>query len=147
MTSLLLPINKYQIQNTIFLEPTRNKIINNSYFIKILYSNSLFTMNGIYLYVPLEITNVQSIHNNKYKYIFNYNQNKSVIQNLINIEETLLNKFNNNKYKRYICKDQLQNEYILTNKNIKTSQFIIKISGIWETETTYGLSFKFINHP
>ena len=65
-------------------------------------------MNGIYLYVPLEITNVELIHNNKYKYIFNYNNNKSVIQNLINIEETLLNKFNSNKYKRYICKDQLQ---------------------------------------
>ena len=27
--SLLLPLNKYQIQNTVFLEPTRNKIINN----------------------------------------------------------------------------------------------------------------------
>lgn len=147
MTSLLLPLNKYQIQNTIFLEPTRNKIINNSFFIKILYSNSLFTMNGVYLYIPLEIDNIKTLHNNKYKYFFNYKKNTNVIQDLLRIEGLLLQKFNSNKYKRYICKDQLQNGYIITNKNIKTSKFIIKISGIWETDTTYGLSFKFINHP
>lgn len=147
MTSLLLPLNKYQIQNTIFLEPTRNKIINNSFFIKILYSNSLFTMNGIYLYIPLEIDSTKALHNNKYKYFFNYKKNTNVIHDLLHIEELLLQKFNLNKYKRYICKDQLQNGYIITNKNIKTSKFIIKISGIWETDTTYGLSFKFINHP
>ena len=147
MPSLLLPLNKYQIQNTIFLEPTRNKIINNSFFIKILYSNSLFTMNGLYLYIPLEIDNIKSLHNNKYKYFFNYKKNTNVIQDLLRIEELLLQKFNSNKYKRYICKEQLQNGYIITNKNIKTSNFIIKISGIWEADNTYGLSFKFINHP
>lgn len=144
--SLLLSTNNYNINDVIFLEPTRNKIIKHSYFIKILYSNWLFTMNGLYLHIPIEYEKCMQIGNNKFKYLFNYLKNKSSIDNLYALEQKLLDKINIKKMRRFLCYEQLKNNYIITNKNKKSSEFVIKISGIWETQDAYGLSFKFINN-
>jgi hypothetical protein len=39
--------------------------------------------------------------------------------------------------------------FISHDHNPNNQDFIVKISGIWETSTEYGLTFKFfeINHP
>jgi len=143
--SLLLQLNQYNIQDVVFLEPTRNKIIQHSNFIKILYSNTLFTMNGIYIYFPLPFHNIQPIQQNKWKYYFNYNQNKTLIKRIQKIESNLLHKVQSTKTPRYICYEQLRSGNFVTNNRVNNPHFILKISGIWETEYTYGLSFKFLN--
>ena len=66
------------------------------------------------------------------------------------IEENLLRKFEiNNKIPQFKIYEQLQNGNIkiftdIGNKSI--ASFILKISGIWETQYNYGLTYKFISN-
>jgi hypothetical protein len=58
-----------------------------------------------------------------------------------------------NKFAQNKIYDQLKNGNIkiFSDVNPKTymNTFLLKISGIWETETQYGVTYKFskINHP
>ena len=59
----------------------------------------------------------------------------------------MLNIVNINKEKTFSLQNQLMNEYIkiynvLNDKNI--SKLHLKISGIWETNTSYGITYKFL---
>ena len=53
-----------------------------------------------------------------------------------------------NKTKKYSLKEQLDNGFIKIilsnnyNKDIKNIEAILKISGFWETETEYGITFR-----
>ena len=50
---LLENISQFNDNNIFFCEPINNNIITNGQFIRILYSNELFVLNGIYLYIHL----------------------------------------------------------------------------------------------
>ena len=64
------------------------------------------------------------------------------------IEEEILKKYeSSNKIPQYKINEQLRNGNlkIFTDIGNKSScSFILKISGIWETEEKYGLTYKFI---
>ena len=131
-----------------FLE-TKDNIVTNGVFTKIMYSNTLFTMNGLYFYLPL---NIQDIHYNSYnktyiKFDANIGINKTVIQHLTNIEKSILNLYDNYKDKKYVLHNQLSSGFakIHSSKSInEKTQFIVKISGIWENESSIGITYKII---
>ena len=54
-----------------FLEPIKNNIINEGNFIRIIYSSSIFMLNGVYIMVDINSTNIEKFYN-KYKYSFEY---------------------------------------------------------------------------
>ena len=77
--------------------------------------------------------------------------NKDIIDKLIKFEEDLLNiKELNNLKKNFKLKDQLLSMNVRTFDNIPPIQktnmysFLLKISGIWLTDTHCGLTFKFL---
>jgi hypothetical protein len=84
----------------------------------------------------------------KYKCSFNYSTHKDTIDNIKVIEEDILKKYENiNKIPQYKIYEQLRNGNLkiftdIGNKSV--CSFILKISGIWETEDKYGLTYKFI---
>jgi len=146
--NIVKTIEQYDDNNIYFCESIKNNIINDGSFIRILYSTHLFVMNGIYLYINLNDVNIEKFYN-KYKCNFNIPLNKDLIKNLKVIEENVLKKITiNNKIPQYKIYEQLKNGHIKVfceNNNIKfNNQFILKISGIWETPTNYGLTYKFI---
>ena len=71
-----------------------------------------------------------------------------IINHLKIIEEELLNKYeNNNKIPQYKINEQLKNgnlKIFIDIGNKSVCSFVLKISGIWETEDKYGLTYKFI---
>ena len=72
---------------------------------------------------------------------------KNIIDSLKNIEENILKKVEiKNKLPQSKIYEQLKNGNIkLFNEVTKSScSFILKISGIWETQFNYGLTYKFI---
>lgn len=156
-------INNFDINNIYYLDPIKNTVIENSNFIRILYSNNLFTLNGLYLYTPLNKVNL-IINNNKTKYNINIDDNFDIINFLKNLESNILNNsIIKNKKPYYKLNEQLSNGYLKivnnSNDNSNTSKlyeefrFILKISGIWESNIEYGLTYKIldinnvINHP
>lgn len=141
--------------NCLFLcEPIKNNIINEGYFIRILYSTPHFIMNGIYLDVIFGDGVIEKYYN-KYKFSFSFLKNKGLIDSLKTIEEAVLGKINiKNKLPHYKIYEQLKNGNIKFFYNIqeepyqskdKNNVFVLKISGIWESEHQYGVTYKFVH--
>lgn len=140
-------IDQYNEDNVYFLEPIQNNIMNNGYFIRIVYSTSSFILNGIYLHIKLNHISVEKYYN-KYKCCFDTLQYKTLIDKIQNIEYGILKKISiPNKTPQYKIYDQLRNGNIKvfseTSDKIGNS-FLLKIAGIWETEFEYGLTYKFL---
>jgi hypothetical protein len=157
---MYLTLNLNQI-NTDFIyinEPIKNNIINDGYFYRILYSTDLFTTNGIHILLNINFINIEKYYN-KYKCIFDVSYNKNLIDNIKNIENQIIEKINIDS-KRYNLNiyDQLNTGIIktfiennnnlnntnLNNTNLNSNLILLKISGIWETSTEYGITYKFI---
>ena len=51
--NLIQYIYQYNPDHVLFCEPIRNTILNKGSFVRILYSTSYFSLNGIYLHVLL----------------------------------------------------------------------------------------------
>jgi len=140
-------IHQYNEDYVYFCDPIKNNIMNNGNFIRIIYSTSFFILNGIYISIQINYTSVDKYYN-KFKCSFDTNQYKDLIEKLKNIEKGLLKKSGIlGKIPQYKIYDQLKNS------NIKVfsesfdkigNPIVLKISGIWETETEYGLTYKFI---
>ena len=140
-------IDQYDENNIFFCDPIKNNVMNEGNFIRIIYSNNYFTLNGIYLLITLNDI-VSEKYYNKYKCSFDVTAHNDLIDNLKVIEEDLLKKIDiSEKTPQYKINEQLRNGNIkIFNDVINNKQshsFILKISGIWETQMNYGLTYKF----
>lgn len=143
--NIVLEKQDYSINNVYFNEPIKNSIIENSKFIRLIYSTDIVTMNGIY--IRIKLNNITRMNEPmSHKMVFNIENNESVINYIKEVENDILDKINiKNKKKINRIADQIIGniKYIDSVKHINDS-LILKISGIWETETEYGLTFKII---
>ena len=121
------------IDDIFFLDPIKNIIINNSKFIRIIYSNNLLTLNGIYL-----ICNIDNKHKNN---------NHGLLLYIQSLEDNILNKFSKEKIKNHKIREYFNNNFINTNYTKgeeNYTKYILKISGIWDASNNIGLTFKFL---
>jgi len=166
--NIILSESQFNIENIYFLEPIINTIMDNSMFIKIIYSNKLITLNGLYLTMDIKI-NLKEMYFKKMKYTYDIKNtdNNMMLTKIYNIELYILNKYKCNKTKKYILYDTLKTGMIKifpnqpsfhNNSGITTfasnvshnqvngytqlDRFILKISGIWENDTEYGVTYK-----
>jgi len=150
--NLVVNINQLNYKHIFLQETIKNTVMENSDFIRIIYSTESFMINGLYIKIRLNTSSIEKYFN-KYKCMFDITNNKNIINELIVIEKCILLLVNNNKVPQYRIKDQLMagfiKMFISHNHDPTNKDFIVKISGIWETSTEYGLTFKFfeINHP
>ena len=119
--NLVLDNNNYNINNIYYYDAVKNTVMDDSKFVRIIYSDSNIILNGIYL--KLEVNNIT--------------ENNNFIQEL---ENQILKKYNNKKMISNKLYDQIQH-YI---KKYNNTVLILKISGIWETENMLGLTYKLI---
>tara|TARA_R110002072_G_C7753576_1_gene517703 strand:+ start:111 stop:617 length:507 start_codon:yes stop_codon:yes gene_type:complete len=158
--NITIDIYDFDLNNIYYLDPIKNTVIENSNFIRVLYSNNLVSLNGIY--ILLNFKNITIFNsNNKIRYCFDqYNiANIDTITLINNLEKNILNNcIIKHKRPLYKLKDQLNQGYIkIINASFmeykdnhfnNNEKFILKISGIWESENEYGLTYKIliINH-
>ena len=112
-------LEKYEEQCIYFCEPIKNNIINDGNFIRILYSKSFVLLNGIYLYFSLNIHSVEKYYN-KLKCNFMITEHRDIKEKEKNTDVSQWSECNG------------------------ISNFVLKISGVWENELYYGLTFKFV---
>tara|TARA_A100001015_G_C14600372_1_gene560203 strand:- start:34 stop:537 length:504 start_codon:yes stop_codon:yes gene_type:complete len=146
-------------KDIIINEPIKNSILLHSNFYKLLYSNDIVTLNGIFIKFDLDNINIDS---KNLKIELKDNINDKFINQLRNLEEIILDLLNiQDKVKIFKINEILKtknfkfnltendinfknnSEYIIPYENLKNS-FILKISGIWETKNEYGITFKII---
>lgn len=145
--NLTMKINQYHDNCLFFSEPIKNNVMSDGNFIRILYSDEDIVINGIYLTVNLNDISCEKFYN-KYKCNFNVHTHKQLIDDLKLIEENILRKYKTTKLPSNKIYDQMKSGYIKLFDDIGNSKqnctFILKISGIWETANSYGLTYKFL---
>jgi hypothetical protein len=123
-------------------------VVNDGTFIRLIYSTDYFITNGVNISVPFSDVTVEKYYN-KYKCTFNVSNNRNNIESIYNIEKEILDKINTkSKIIQTKISDQLKNgNFKIFSENIdkqtNVQLFILKISGIWETDNYIGLTFKF----
>ena len=139
---LYVNVDDIILNNIYFSDVTKNTVIDNGKFVRLIYSSSNVILNGIYINVTFDI--IKSSCN---KYYFNFHDINNCKKNLLNIEKLILNKYNTHKNIIYKLAEQLnQNTIKLFNYVENYNKIILKISGLWEDENNYGLTYKFICH-
>lgn len=147
--NIVTTLDQFSSHSIYFADPIKNTVIPNSSFVRIYYSSNNFTLNGIYLLINLYNTTTEKYYN-KYKCQFSTNDNHEVISQLINIENAILLKNTiPGKTPQCILSQQLKSGYMkLFAENDSTfpsdMKFILKISGLWENISEYGITYKFI---
>jgi len=132
-----------------FLE-TRKNILMEGTFTKIIYSNCDIVINGIYLRIPFNDYGYDKSHS---RIILKDNKiNRECINNISKYEHYILSYFKHinscEKKQRCLLKDQLSSMTFKVyrenyNSNaINNCDILLKISGIWEDATDYGLTYK-----
>jgi hypothetical protein len=132
--------------NIFFNKSVKNNILNNGYFTKINYSDELIIMTGLFIKLCLKEIQYENFFN-KYKCNFSLKENNELIQKIKLLEMNIIQKFNINisKIPQYILYDQFKNGSIKIHNIKNTNDFLLRISGIWENDTHYGLTYKIIS--
>ena len=156
MNILVLPTNEIKPEYVYFLD-SKNNILMDGIFTKIIYTNEWFVMNGLYINLPIEN---QCIDTNHYKQTiyFSISQYSTLLHQLDLLEQYILSKYtciDKTKHKSFLLIQSLKLGYFRIFKgdkngfssNIikKKTGFILKISGIWENANEYGLSYKIMD--
>ncbi len=148
--------NQIDINNIIFSDSKKNIIMDGN-FTKIIYSNDIVSTNGIYIDFPITIQS--SIECVSGKYIVKFNtrdiDNSIIIESFSHLETQILEYYkqfyNCTKSISTILHDQLHHGNIklhiiencnLNDLSISTIKLFLKISGIWETESSVGITYK-----
>lgn len=154
--NIVLDNNDFMIENVFFLEKTNNVIID-GFFSKVIVSDEYFTMNGLFLNLPLIIN--ENIAINQYnKQIINFDShtqnNLLLITKISEIENAIIHYYKRlhdiKKKTNLALTTQLYNGYfkifrensMMHRKSNK--KYILKVSGVWETKEEIGVSYKFI---
>ena len=153
--NIILESKQIQTDNIYFLEKKNNIIIQGT-FTKIIYSNELFSMNGLFFYFPIEIDKIET---NMNKTVIRYHpymkSNLIHIQEIAKIEYDIIDLYktmtNCHKKKTNILSKQLYSGSLKVYRDLNrclepldtgSHPYIIKISGIWETEDDVGITYK-----
>lgn len=122
-----------------FGETLQNSIIENGVFTRIIYSNSDIIMNGMHFYIEIPSNHLYR-ENNRIK----IKKENDLLNFMFYIENSILQKIALTKTKNYKLKEYLKNGFIKYDLDTDI-KFILKISGVWETNNEYGLTFKIVN--
>lgn len=149
--NIIFDINDYDKKNIFFLESKQN-IVMNGKFTKILYSNLDITTIGLFFKIHFNNSIIHNVNNkNILKFEKNEHNNK-----LIYILSKLENDILDNYRKLYKCNKQFSTilSDFLMYGNIKLYMkeksdnnnllYIIKISGVWENDSEIGINYKFL---
>jgi len=141
-----------------FLNAVKNKIMPGT-FTRIIYSNELFTINSIYFQFNMNVMNMGMFYN---KILYKFNPDQHGLAIMKQLEKNILSQYASSlkEFKRPLLKIQeILNSgnlkifkkntlNFITNPTqvvhtVKNTTFCLKIIGIWESDTEYGIIYKF----
>ena len=131
--------------------PIKNRVLLNSTYKIIFYSDTNHTSRGLYINFKLDKVRITRYYK-KIKCFFGKETNKNIINNLLKIEKDIL-KIDSHDKPKFKLKEQIQRGFLKINNNefnedLEDLIFVMKISGIWNNKKNSGLTFRFFifNH-
>ena len=112
--------NDFNINNVFYQNSIPNTVMEQANFIRILYSNELITINGVFIKINMKINNIEAFYN-KYKCIFNANENTETTNAIKEIERQIIDNYQSNKTPVYKIREQLNSMSIkiFTETNVR----------------------------
>lgn len=149
--NIVITHNQYNNNNIYFNEPIQNTIMDNSKFIKILYSNENIMLNGLFLLMPIK-NNTYENYFKKVKVLYDITINREILLQMYSIEHHILSKYKCLKSPKYTLYETLHSGVLKLFPQVESNDtifsenkdFIVKISGVWENENDYGLTYKIL---
>jgi hypothetical protein len=153
-------------QNIFFMEAIKNKIIQ-GIFTRLIYSTPLFSINSMYYVFHVTTMHTEHFYN---KAMYHFNPNQPGLSKMKELETSILAMYESNmkttkmvqhKIRHILNSGNLKifkntdgtdanasnvNKYIPPSFKKNTVTLCLKIIGIWESNTEYGLIYKFIPH-
>ena len=151
MNVFVLNLDNYKPSEFYFLEPKTNLIMD-GIFTKMIYTSKHFTMNGVYFYFPIQYSLIEQNNINKCFLYFEDDvvQNKYLLEAVRKLETQILLHYANFTNKRKQSNLNLYNNLLTKRMRVndvsssKTKQILLNMSGVWETETSFGITFKWV---
>ena len=151
---------EFNINNLYFIETNKsneNELQVNKIFIRFIYSTPFFSMNNICIQLLFRSYKIEKYYN-KCKCIFSIVDNEDCIQFIQSLEQNILTQYSNSfqtqeKTPLYKLSEQIHTGEIklyhnnnLPNYNASNTHcnIILKISGIWNTDDMYGITYKYL---
>ena len=140
-------IDNFNIKNVYFSDSLENTVMDNGIFSKIIYSTNDITVNGIYLVCNFSHTYIEKIGMNKYKITWNKEKNEDLMKKITDIENALLKKYGKETTSMQLstlldhCNFRIFTE---NDKLYSNTDFLLRISGIWENKLSSGITYKFL---
>jgi len=130
--NIIINQSNFDIQNVFFTD-TKNNIMMDGIFKKIIYSNHAILLNGIFIELPKTFT-------------------KHFLQPFFELEQNILENYKKlygvSKKENLTFQTQFEQNTIRVYKERHNSYtntiYIMKISGIWENATDFGMTYKII---
>lgn len=136
--------DKINDHNLIFKLPIKNQNEKYNNFYKILFSNKNITLKYILIKLGFNSFTIQQDYH-RYKVIVN--KNDVFIKNIENVEKKILESINNTLNKNIVynlLNDINSKPYLYSfTHSPNLDKLYIKISGIWESDNSIGLVYKF----
>ena len=145
--NIVLTLDKINIDNIYYQEPIYNTVMENGEFIKIIYSDNNVMIIGLHILIPIKPVVIDKYYN-KFKLTYDLkHSNSDMFKKIYNLENDILNKYISKKNKKKVLYDFINTNKIILFSNTELydkNNLIIKISGIWENETEYGITYKLL---
>lgn len=148
--NIIYNIDKYN-KNKISFSDSKRNILMDGKFTKIVFSESYFSLVGIYLKINFNNTRLNTINNKHILKLDKNLNNDKIIKSLVQIEFDILNYykvlFDTNKKINFLLKNYLLSGNIriyMNDNNYEGMCYILKISGVWESEDEIGITYKFL---
>ena len=134
--NIIINLSNFDIKHVFFTD-TKNNIMMEGIFKKIIYSNHCILLNGIFIELPKLFT--KSSLNSFFELEKHIIQNYKILYGISKRENfTFQKQFENNNIRIYKERLNLYSKYNTT----YTTTYIMKISGIWENSTDFGMTYK-----
>jgi hypothetical protein len=146
MNIFSLHIENCNVDKMTFLD-TKPNIIMDGMFSKFLYTETYFTLNSVLIHIPFTNVQVKQLYPNKM--VIQFDLHSEFIKKIIQLEKDLIDKYIHfhpstlNKQVQFSIKENINNKKLKIQEGIGNT-FFIKLSGIWESDFHYGVTFKFI---
>ncbi len=150
--NIILPLADTNVNNVQFLPPVKNTIIELNTFARLLYSTALFTIKGIYVRPQIHYTHYERIFG-KYRCFLMDNEgghsnNIGILeQELLKLYASTMTMTKTNIQKNPVFKiaEQLSSGFIniVSDKVLPGGEVVLKVYGVWENDTEFGLTYTF----
>jgi len=143
--NLAQPLSSFDARGIFLSDPIKNTVMPNSNFTRVLYSDPNVTFAGIHLQLSFPVL-TEERYFQKSRLVFDTQKYAHLVQTVQKIETIILDSFGSKKRRVSKMSDQfsqgtLRMGHSLLGEDI-ARDYVLKISGVWETEYDYGLTFK-----